>query len=161
MSGPAVEPWAAALGRVPSGLFVVTVRHGKHETGMLASWVQQCSFDPPQLTVAVRKGRFVLDWLTDAAAFAVNVIPEGGKKLVGHFGKGFDVGEAAFDGLDVEHPVGAAPLLAEAHAWIDCRVVGRFDVGDHALILGRVVGGRVLHPDAKPTTHVRKSGAHY
>ena len=39
--------------------------------------------------------------------------------------------------------------------------VGRFDAGDHALVLGRVVGGRVLHPDAKPTTHIRKSGAHY
>ena len=155
------KPLYAALGRIPSGLFVVTARQGGQETGLLASWVQQCSFDPPQLTVAVNRSRPVLDWLVEGTAFAVNVIPEGGKKLVGHFGKGFEAGEAAFDGLDVEHPAGAAPLLTEAHAWIDCRVAGRFDAGDHALALGRVVGGRVLHPDAKPTTHIRKSGTHY
>src|SRR5882672_4348244 len=29
---------AAALGRIPSGLFVLTFRQGEIETGMLASW---------------------------------------------------------------------------------------------------------------------------
>ena len=114
----------------------------------------------PQLLDAVRwviqaRGRLLVP------AFAVNVIPEGGKKLVGHFGKGFELGEPAFDGLAVERDGKVAPMLSEAHAWIDCRVAGRFDAGDHVLVLGRVVGGRLLHPEAKPTTHIRKSGAHY
>src|SRR5262249_14596361 len=34
---------AAALGRVPSGLAILTIRNGDQETGMLVSWVQQCS----------------------------------------------------------------------------------------------------------------------
>jgi flavin reductase (DIM6/NTAB) family NADH-FMN oxidoreductase RutF len=86
-SGTDDDPLAAALGRIPSGLFILTARHGGHETGMLASWVQQCSFDPPQLTAALRKGRDVLAWLTEGAEFTVNVIPEGGKALVAHLGK--------------------------------------------------------------------------
>ena len=81
--------WAAALGRVPSGLFVLTVRHDGQETGMLASWVQQCSFDPPRVSAAFAKGRWVLDWLTTGTAFAVNVLAEGQKPLLAHFGKGF------------------------------------------------------------------------
>jgi flavin reductase (DIM6/NTAB) family NADH-FMN oxidoreductase RutF len=156
----AVEPWAQALGRVPSGLFVLTVRGPAGETGMLASWVQQCSFDPPQLTAAVRKDRFVLGWLSDGARFGVNILPEGAKALVAHFGKGFEAGEPAFTGLKVERHPGTAPVLLDAHAWLDCRVAGRFDAGDHVLILGRVVGGRVLH-EGKPTTHIRKNGLHY
>ena len=53
-----------ALGRIPSGLFVVTVCRGDVETGMLASWVQQCSFEPPQLDrLSVRRDRTVNDWL--------------------------------------------------------------------------------------------------
>ena len=36
-----VKPWAAALGRIPSGLFVVTACRGDDATGMLASWVQR------------------------------------------------------------------------------------------------------------------------
>lgn len=153
--------WALALGRVPSGLFVLTARGPKgQETGMLASWVQQCGFDPPLVSVAVNKDRYLLGWLVDGAAFGVSVIPEGGKELVKHFAKGFAPDEPAFAGVFVERHTGSAPLLSAAHAVLDCRVVGRTDAGDHVLIFGRVVGGRVLH-DAKPTTHVRKSGLHY
>ncbi len=127
---------------------------------MLASWVQQCSFEPPQLTVAVRKGRFLLDWLPPDSRFVVNVIPEGGKSLVAHFGKGFEPGEPAFEGLEVVRPAGTGVVLASALAWIDCQVVQKFDVGDHVLILGHVVGGAVLH-DGKPTTHHRRDGLRY
>ena len=154
------ESLAAALGRVPSGLFVVTVRKGDSETGMLASWVQQCSFSPPQITVAVNKERDVLGWLTDGAAFVVNVIPEGGKALVGHFGKGFDPGAPAFDGLEVRREAGLPPVLLSAHAYLVCKVTGRADAGDHALVIGRVTAGAVLH-DGKPTVHVRKNGLKY
>ena len=160
MSGPVVEPWAAALGRVPSGLFVVTVRHGKHETGMLASWVQQCSFDPPQVSVAVNKERDVLDSLTDGALFVLNILPEGGKALVAHFGKGFARGEPAFTDLEVARERGTPPVLLASHAYLVCRVVGRADGGDHALVIARVTAGAVLH-DGKPTVHVRKNGLRY
>jgi flavin reductase (DIM6/NTAB) family NADH-FMN oxidoreductase RutF len=154
-----LPPWAAALGRIPSGLFVLTAAHGGQETGMLASWVQQCSFDPPMVSVAVRKGRPLLEWLTDGAAFAVNVIGEGQKNFVAHFGKGFDPGEPAFTGLDVDRS-GGAPVLTAALAHLHLRAAGRLDAGDHVIVLGRVVGGAASH-DGRPTVHVRKSGLHY
>lgn len=160
MTPPTPESLAAALGRIPSGLFVLTARNGDEETGMLASWIQQCSFDPPQVSVAVNKGRFVLDWLADGAAFVLNVLPEGGKALVAHFGKGFDPGEPAFKGLEVARERDTPPVLLAAHAYLVCRVVGRADAGDHMLVIGRVTAGAVLH-DAKPTVHVRKNGLRY
>jgi flavin reductase (DIM6/NTAB) family NADH-FMN oxidoreductase RutF len=151
---------AAALGRIPSGLFVLTVRHGKKETGMLASWVQQCSFNPPQLTAALRKERDILTWLTEGSAFTVNVIPEGGKALVAHFGKGFEVDQPAFDGLEVRRNDETPPVLLASHAYLVCRVTWQLDVGDHILVVGRVVAGGVLHP-GHPTVHVRKNGMKY
>ena len=150
----------AALGRIPSGLFILTARHGRRETGMLASWVQQCSFDPPQIVAAFAKDRWLLDWLIDGAAFAVNVLGEGQKPLLSHFGKGFGPEDSAFEGLDVKRDGHAAPMLNEAHAFLDCRVAQRCEVGDHVLVIGNVVGGAVLN-DLRPATHVRKSGKHY
>jgi flavin reductase (DIM6/NTAB) family NADH-FMN oxidoreductase RutF len=151
---------AAALGRIPSGLFVLTLRRGEHETGMLASWVQQCSFDPPQVTVAVKKGRDLLDRLADGASFVLNVLPEGAKSLIGHFGKGFGPGEPAFEGLKLAREREAGPVLAAAHAYLACRVAGRVDAGDHVLVIARVRGGAVLN-EGKPTVHVRKNGLRY
>jgi flavin reductase (DIM6/NTAB) family NADH-FMN oxidoreductase RutF len=156
----ALKSLAGALGRVPSGLFILTARHGSDETGMLASWVQQCSFEPPQITCALRAGRDVLAWLTPEAPFTLNILDEDQTELLVHFGKGFPPGEPAFNGLEVERPGGAAPVLADALAYLDCRVTGRYSVGDHELILGRVVAGGVLG-EGKPMVHVRKSGLRY
>jgi flavin reductase (DIM6/NTAB) family NADH-FMN oxidoreductase RutF len=152
---------AAALGRIPSGLFVLTARRGTAETGMLASWVQQCSFEPPQVSVAVGRGRDLAAWLTDGAPFTLNVLGEGQRKLLSHFGKGFALDEPAFEGVEVERPAGEAPVLTAALAHLCCRVAGRFPAGDHDLVIGVVVSGRAHHADGKPFVHVRKSGSHY
>ena len=154
------ESLAAALGRIPSGLFVLTARHGDNETGMLASWVQQCSFDPPQVTVAVKKGRDLLEWLSPGATFILNVLPEGAKTLIGHFGKGFEPDQPAFEGLKVKRDHGQGPILLAAHAYLACRVVDRVEAGDHVLVIARVTAGAVLNP-GHPTVHVRKNGLKY
>jgi flavin reductase (DIM6/NTAB) family NADH-FMN oxidoreductase RutF len=153
------KPWAGALGRVPSGLFVVTARSGEQETGMLASWVQQCSFDPPQVSVAVRRDREVIAWLTPGAPLTVNVLDATQTDMIVHFGRGFPLGAPAFEGLDVERPNGA-PVLSDALAYLECRVVERLPAGDHDLFIAQVVGGRVLS-EGQPMVHVRKSGLHY
>jgi flavin reductase (DIM6/NTAB) family NADH-FMN oxidoreductase RutF len=151
---------AAALGRIPSGLFIVTARHGAAETGMLASWVQQCSFEPPMLTLAVRRTRDVLAWLAPGAAFTVNIIDADDTEMLVHFGRGFPLDAPAFEGLAVDRPGGAPPVLQDALAYLECRVEARHAVGDHELVVGRVVAGGVLN-DGRPMVHVRKSGLHY
>jgi flavin reductase (DIM6/NTAB) family NADH-FMN oxidoreductase RutF len=151
---------AQALGRIPSGLFILTVRNGAEETGMLVSWVQQCSFDPPRLTIAIRQGRDVLEWLKDGAPFVLNVLPEGAKSLIGHFGRGFELGAAAFNGIKLARAREAAPVLADAHAFLGCRVLDRVDAGDHVVLIAQVHSGAVLN-DGKPTVHVRKNGLMY
>ncbi len=150
----------AALGRVPSGLFVVTARQGDRETGMLASWVQQCSFDPPLVSLAVQPARYLATLLPDGAAFVVNILAHGQKELFKHFGKGFGPDEPAFAGLDLDRTPEGVPVLRAALAHLDCRVAGRCPAGDHELLIGRIVAGR-LHDDATPAVHVRKSGMRY
>jgi flavin reductase (DIM6/NTAB) family NADH-FMN oxidoreductase RutF len=160
MNSPDDESLVAALGRIPSGLFVLTARQGESETGMLASWAQQCSFEPPQVSVAIRKGRYILDWLMDEATFVLNIIPEGGKALIAHFGKGFAPHEAAFEGLAVRRNGENPPVILASHAYLECRVTTRVDAGDHVLVIGRVVAGAVLTP-GEPIVHVRKNGLRY
>ncbi|MBI3469346.1 MAG: flavin reductase family protein, partial [Planctomycetes bacterium] len=36
-----IDPIGPILGRLPSGVFILTARDGTDETGMLASWVMQ------------------------------------------------------------------------------------------------------------------------
>jgi flavin reductase (DIM6/NTAB) family NADH-FMN oxidoreductase RutF len=158
--GDVAKELAAAVGRIPSGLFIVTARQGADETGFLASWVQQCSFVPFQVSFAVKVGRAVAGWLTPGAPFVVNNLEEDQTELIAHFGKGFALSEPAFTGLELDNSTAGAPVLADALAFLDCRVSGRCHAGDHELFIGEVVGGRVLN-EGRPMVHVRKNGSHY
>jgi flavin reductase (DIM6/NTAB) family NADH-FMN oxidoreductase RutF len=151
---------AGALGRVCSGLFILTARQGDVETGMLSSWVQQCSFEPPQISVAVKPGRDIAGWLTPHATFTLNILDDTQTDMIAHFGKGFKTGEPAFEELDVEHLTDSGPVLREALAFLVCQVVDRCKPGDHDLIIGRVLRGEILN-EGHPMIHVRKSGLHY
>ncbi len=150
----------AALGRVASGMFVITARQGDSETGMLASWVQQCSFSPPQLSVALKKGREIADWLPIGAPFVVNILDDTETDMIIHFGRGFSGKEPAFTDLEVERVDGRPPVLKDALAFLECRVTARHETGDHELVIGQIVAGRLL-AEGHPMVHIRKSGAHY
>jgi flavin reductase (DIM6/NTAB) family NADH-FMN oxidoreductase RutF len=151
---------AATVGRIPSGLFILSVRHGELETGMLTSWVQQCAFEPPHISIALQRDRPIIAWLSHGAAFILNILDDNQTDMIAHFGRGFALGEPAFEGLDVERPETGGPVLREALAYLECRITGRHLVGDHELFLAEVVGGQVLN-DGQPMVHIRKSGAHY
>ncbi len=151
---------AAALGRVASGIFVLTARQGEQTTGMLASWVQQCSFVPPLVSAAVQQGREILDWLGLGAPFTLNILDDTQTDMIAHFGKGFKPGEPAFNGLDVRPADGGGLVLTDALAYLECRVVARYATGDHHLLVAEVVRGEMLG-EGHPMVHVRKSGTHY
>jgi flavin reductase (DIM6/NTAB) family NADH-FMN oxidoreductase RutF len=155
-----LKQWAPALGRIPSGLFVVTARHDGLETGMLASWVQQCSFEPPQLTLSIKRGREIGAWLAEGEPFVVNILDDSQTDMISHFGRGFAPDEPAFDGLAVERAPCGAVVLAEALAFLECRVQSFLPVGDHDLFVARVAGGGLLN-EGQSMVHVRKSGLHY
>ena len=51
-----------------------------------------------------------------------------------------------------------APLLREAAAWFECRVVNEYPAGDHVLILGKVIDGALVDATAEPMAY-RDTGA--
>jgi flavin reductase (DIM6/NTAB) family NADH-FMN oxidoreductase RutF len=150
----------AALGRIPSGLFILTVSQGGAETGFLASWVQQCSFKPPRISFAVAPDRPIVKMLTPDAALAFNILEASQTDMIAHFGKGFAPGADAFTDLEVIREAGKAPVLAEALAVLEGKIAGRFPAGDHDIVLVELVGGRLLD-EGQPMVHIRKNGTHY
>src|SRR5262249_31446879 len=145
---------AAALGRIPSGLFILTARRGEAETGVLVSFVQQCSFEPPQLSFAMKPDRPVVAWLTPGAAFTLNVLDDSQTDMLTHFGRGFALDQPAFTNLEVERSENGCAVLSESLAYIDCEQVARHPAGDHDLFIARVVGGKLLS-EGQPMVHVR------
>jgi flavin reductase (DIM6/NTAB) family NADH-FMN oxidoreductase RutF len=50
------------------------------------------------------------------------------------------------------------PLLRDALAWFECQVVSEHPAGDHLLVLGKVIDGKLLDAEAEPMCY-RETGA--
>jgi flavin reductase (DIM6/NTAB) family NADH-FMN oxidoreductase RutF len=153
-------PADAVLGRVTSGIYILTIRSGERATGMLASWVMQAGFDPPMVTVAVKHGRYVCDWLSEGKPFVLHVVGESQKSLLKHFAQGFEPGQPAFEGLDTKECSRGVPVLTAALGYLECEPVGHTDSEDHRVFLGKVGQGSITNLE-KPMVHIRSSGGRY
>ncbi len=148
-----------ALGTIPSGLFILTVRNDSSETGMLVSWVMQAGFDPPMVSLALRQGRYLVDWLKPETPIVLNQLGVDQKQLLSHFGRGFEESQPAFEGL-LTKSWRDVRVLSDAAAHLECVVRGHVDSGDHRIFLAEVVGGET-HSDVEPWVHIRKNGLRY
>ncbi len=158
---PKTHSFDSVLGRVPSGLYILTVGSGQRATGMLASWVMQAGFQPPMVSVAIKQGRYVGDWITSGQPFVLNVLGEKQTALMKHFAGGFEPDQPAFEGLAIKHCPRGVPILSDALGHLECEPVSHIDSGDHRIFLANVVRGKLLDEAAKPLVHVRKSGSTY
>jgi flavin reductase (DIM6/NTAB) family NADH-FMN oxidoreductase RutF len=152
---------ANGLGRIPSGLFVLTAGRGDEATGMLVSFVQQIGFEPPAVIAAVRKGRPIEALIAREKLFCIAILGDGDRRLLAHFARGFDAGEPAFTGLTMTHTSEGIPYPSGTHGHLVCRLLGAAsDWSDHTVFCGEVLNGSGLL-DALPLVHVRKNGFSY
>lgn len=161
---PVNADMAAVLGKIPSGLFIVTARSADgRETGLLASWVQQAAFEPPMLTVAINGKRYLNDWLLQSPGLGVNVLAEEQKDLLKHFAAGFEPDAAAFAGLNVVRGETGVPLLADALGYLEGRVVSQMTTGDHTIYAVELIHAGLHATDSsrRPWVHLRKNGLRY
>jgi len=55
-------------------VYIVTVGQGDEKDGMLATWVSQVAFEPPILSIVVKKERPILSKLSFGSKLIVNVL---------------------------------------------------------------------------------------
>ncbi len=151
-----------ALGRLSTGLYILTAHKGNFSSAMLASWVAQASFKPLGVTVVVAKDRAIESLLQVGDHFVLNVLEEGNYQgLMKHFIQRFPPGADRFEGVKTYQANNGCPILADALAYLECEVKSRLDCGDHWTIYGTVSVGRLSKPDALTAVHHRKVGNHY
>ncbi len=150
-----------AIGCIPAGLFILTARYEDRATGILASWVQQVSFAPPLISVAVAKGRPIMPLISESRHFGLCQLPEDEKIILRKFASGVDAADDPFLGLDMNHDtVTGVPIFNKILSYLECEVQCHVDVeGDHDLFVGVVRGGRFI--DGKPWVHLRDDGFRY
>ncbi|MBW4461422.1 MAG: diflavin flavoprotein [Nodosilinea sp. WJT8-NPBG4] len=151
-----------ALGRISSGLYIITAKKGQVSSAMLASWVAQVSFQPLGFSVAVAKDRAIESLMQVGDTFVLNILEEGKHLgLMKHFLKRFAPGADRFAGVRTRPANNGSPLLADALAYVECEVTSRMEVSDHWIVYCTVHDGKVSDPDGQTAIHHRKIGNYY
>jgi flavin reductase (DIM6/NTAB) family NADH-FMN oxidoreductase RutF len=153
---------AKALARLSSGLYVVTASNNSARGAMIASWVAQASFEPLGLTVAVAKDRAIESLMQVGDRFVLNCLGESNyAPIMKHFLQRFPPGADRFAGVEVTTASNGAPALADAIAFLECRVVSRMESADHWISYCEVTSGRLSDADQKTAVHRRKMANYY
>lgn len=128
----------SVFGHFATGVSVVTATSGGEPHGLTVNSLASLSLEPPQLIVCLKRGNRSYAAFRDAARFAVNVLSEEQAGVSRLFASTL---ARKFDG--VEHTIGTAsgaPLIAGAHAWIECETAAVLDPpGTHAIFVGRLL----------------------
>ena len=157
---PLQDGVAAVLGRIPSGLFVVTWHEAEADRFMLASWVMQAGFAPPAITVAVGTSRDLLTAIANGTPFVVNILGESQRPLLARFGRPAAAGENSFAGIEIVRGSSGAPAIAAAAGWLECRGIAQVRGGDHIIVVAEVIDGQTGSAE-QPLVHIRRNGLRY
>lgn len=132
------------LRKIPHGLFICGVKHGDEYNGFTASWVMQASFDPPLVVNCVRKDSGSNALIQQSGVFALSFLEDGQKDIAAQFFKPKRrVGNKFEDLAADEAPETGCPVLRDCLGYVECRVVGQVEYGDHTVFVGEVIGAQV------------------
>jgi len=150
-AGVAENVFKAAMRVLPSGVVMVTTRVGGRPWGLTISACCSLSAEPPQILVSLRSTTISAQEILQSERFGVSILAAEQKVLAE---RGSAVGVAKFidefceTGGDCETL--GSPMISGALFHLDCAVAGTYEVSDHLLIVGLVVGAMASASDPRP-----------
>jgi flavin reductase (DIM6/NTAB) family NADH-FMN oxidoreductase RutF len=143
--------------RLVGGVYVIGVASADRHNAFTAAWVMQTSFDPLLLALSINPDNASYELLHQGGGFTVNVLKQGQLELAKRFGtrSGRDGDKLA--GIRWRPGRTGAPILEESLAYFECELADRMRAGDHELVLGRAIDGRILDRKASPLTYAETS----
>src|SRR5260370_22512877 len=138
------------IGRVMSGVVVITATHQGERRGMTVSAVASLSLDPPMIVTCLNAASSTQEVVRRAGVFAVNILAEDQEHLAGLFAR---PGADPFRDLPYESGITGAPILAGALAVLECRIAQEVRGGSHRVLLADVV--RASAGEGSPLAYFR------
>ena len=121
-----------------SGVTVVTAQsEAQGLKGMTATSFSSVSLDPPQILVCLNQNTDTGAAVLEQKQFAVNILNSEQQNVSNQFAGGSSQ-EERFANVAWEAGDNGAPLLTEALACLECRVVEQVLAGTHWIVIGEV-----------------------
>jgi len=134
-------------------LWVVTAAADGGRGGLVATFVNQASIVPdmPRVLIGLARHHNTCRLIHSGRSFGLHLFAESQIDWVWRFGGQSGRECDKLIGLNLTTAATGCPLLADALAWLDCRVEAEFDTGDRTIFLGAVADAK-LNQQSPPLT---------
>ncbi len=135
--------------KIPHGLYICGVKDGENLNGFTVSWLMQSSFKPPMIVNCVKQDSGSHEMLKKSGVFTISFLEDTQKDLAAKFFRPQSRVGNKFE--DVEFYQGAetgCPIISDSLGYVECKVVGSVEDGDHTVFVGEVIGAGV-HREGK------------
>jgi len=135
------EAWQDVLDRFHYGIYLITISAAEGFNGMIASWVTQCSHEPPLLVLAIRKNRLSHGQILHSRKFCLNVLPQESAAMI----KQFKIADwtKKFSTCRYQLSANGLPVLDDCIGYLDCALENTIDTGDHTVFIGKIIAGEI------------------
>jgi flavin reductase len=134
------EKFRRVMASFATGVTVMTSTTDGVPHGMTANAVSSVSLDPVLVLVCVERGTVMADTVEQAGCFALSILAADAVTRSEHFAApDRPLGAAQFAAVETTTASTGALVLADALAWLDCRLWATYDGGDHLIVVGEVV----------------------
>ena len=126
----------------PKVVAILTVNAGGKKNAMAAAWHSAISFKPPLYGVAVAPKRFTYQLIVESGEFGINFVPLEAAELIASVGGsgGSEMDKFHKFNIAEEKPLKTSvPILRDAYAAYECKLVENKIYGDHAWMVGEIV----------------------
>ena len=142
---------AALFRTLTQGVYVIGVAHGEERNAFTAAWVMQVSFDPLLLALSINPNHSSYRLLKGSGAFSVNVLKRDQLDLAARFGDA--AREDRLAEAEWTFARRSLPVLSDGLAWFASEVLHECPAGDHRLVVGKVIDGKLVDERAEPLTY--------
>lgn len=159
-SAPAVarDQFLAGMRCAATGVTVVATDGPGGRQGCTVSAMSSVSADPPSLLVCINRQSRVAEAILGNRVFAVSLLGAGHKQVSEVFAGRVhtEVGSKFVCGFWDRLTTGA-PVLRDAPASFDCRLVETVTVGSHLVLIGRVVATAMADAGPAPLVYANQA----
>jgi flavin reductase (DIM6/NTAB) family NADH-FMN oxidoreductase RutF len=131
------------LRKIPHGLYICGIKNGDEINGFTASWVMQSSFEPPLVVNCVKNDTGSHAMLKESGMFSLSFLEAGQKDLAQKFFKPRRLAGNKFEDIEFYTGETGCPIIKDSLGYIECRVVGSVEQGDHYVYVGEVIAAGV------------------
>jgi flavin reductase (DIM6/NTAB) family NADH-FMN oxidoreductase RutF len=154
---PTGEELRSLMRLFPAGVCVVGTDADGDRLAVTVGSLVSLSLDPPLVGMSIGRDLGLHELLRSAGAFGVSILRGDQGHVAAHFARGAPP-IVLWDGVALRDSVTGAPLLADALAWIECRIWAEYPTGDHTFFVGEVVA--LEQGDPGPALVYREHGYH-